>query len=135
MDETLIRNPKYMQRIKNFSGLQFGRGYPTDIDGFMEFNDKTYILLETKYNGASMPYGQRLAIQRLIDLIEETGRKSIALVAEYTNEEGDIDCGKAMVTEYRVNHVWKIPSAPVSVRDAIDRFLAFATDIAEPRVS
>lgn len=124
---TLIRNPKYMQRINNFSGLRFGNGYPTNIDGFIEFGDKAYILIETKYAGGSMPLGQRLAIQRLIDLIEDSGRKSIALVAEYDNEEGDIDCAKAVVTEYRMNHTWKTPRVPLNVRDAMDRFVVLAT--------
>lgn len=124
---TMIRNPKYMQRIKDFSGLRFGKGSPTDIDGFIEFGDKAYVLIETKYTGGSMPFGQRLAIQRLIDLIQESGRKSIALVAEYNNEEGVIDCAKAVVTEYRMNHYWKTPSVPLNVRDAIDRFLVLAT--------
>ena len=69
-----------------------------------------------------MPYGQRLAVERLTDIIEETGRKSIALVAEYENT-GSIDCANAVVVEYRFRRVWRTPRVPLNVRDAIENFL------------
>lgn len=125
MAETLIRNPEIMKRINNFSGLRFGSISPTDIDGLIDFQNKAFVLIETKYTGGEMPDGQRIAIERLTDIIEETGRKSIALVAEYDNKKGDIDCAKAVVVKYRMNHTWKIPRVPLNVRDAIERFVAF----------
>lgn len=119
----VIRNPEQAKRINDFSGLRFGKITPTDIDGLIDFQDKAYVLIETKYTGGHMPFGQRLAIERLIDIIEETGRRSLALVAEYKNNDGEIDCAKAVVVEYRMKHVWRIPRVPLNVRDAIDRFL------------
>jgi hypothetical protein len=119
----VIRNTEQAKRINDFSGLRFGKITPTDIDGFIDFQNKAFVLIETKYTGGHMPFGQRLAIERLIDIIDETGRKGLALVAEYGNELGDIDCAKAVVTEYRYRGEWKIPRIPLNVKDAIDRFL------------
>ena len=119
----VIRNPEQAKRINDFSGLRFGKITPTDIDGMIDFGNKAFVLIETKYTGGRMPFGQRLALERLIDIIEETGRKSLALVAEYSNEAGEIDCAKAVVIEYRYRREWKIPRVPLNVRDAIDRFL------------
>lgn len=119
----VIRNPEQAKRINDFSGLRFGKITPTDIDGLIDFHNKAFVLIETKYTGGRMPFGQRLAIERLIDIIEETGRKGLALVAEYSNEAGEIDCARAVVIEYRYRHEWKIPRVPLNVRDAIDRFL------------
>lgn len=127
--ETLINNQKYIKTANDFYGLQFGKMRPTDIDAFIEFGDRAYIFIETKHTGGSMPDGQRLAIQRLTDIVEGSGRKALALVAEYenTNEDGNIDLAKAVVVEYRMYHTWKIPRVPLNVRDAIDRFVVLAT--------
>jgi hypothetical protein len=124
-DRGVIKNREYATRVRDFSGLRFGKITPTDIDGLIDFKDKAFVLLETKYIGGQMPLGQRLAIERLADIIEETGRKSIALVAEYDNNAGDIDCAKAVVIEYRFRGQWITPRVPLNVKDAIDRFLSF----------
>jgi hypothetical protein len=119
----MINYPEKMKRVNNFSGLHFGNIAPTDIDGLIDFHNKTFVIIETKYHGGQMKLGQRLALERLTDIIESTGRKGLALVAEYDNEEGDIDCAKAVVVEYRFEGEWRIPRVPLNVRDAIDRFM------------
>lgn len=63
-----IRNPKKMRQLIDFKGLELEGGiYPTDIDGLIELRNREYIILEVKHRGAAVPYGQRLAIERMVD--------------------------------------------------------------------
>jgi hypothetical protein len=44
----LIANRKLASQVIDFEGLNYGKKMPTDIDAFMEFDDKTYIFVEVK---------------------------------------------------------------------------------------
>ena len=39
-------------QINDFSGLQYWKVTPTDIDGFVELSDKGYMFYELKYGDA-----------------------------------------------------------------------------------
>lgn len=119
------RERKYTTQARDFTGLRYGNITPTDIDALIDFHDRAYVLIETKYTGGMMPFGQRRALERLTDIIRETGRKSIAIVAEHSNGYGDIDFAKAVVIEYRFRGEWITPRVPLKVKDAIDRFMEF----------
>lgn len=125
MDEPrgIIRNRAYASQIRDFSGMRFGNITPTDIDGFIEYHDKGYVFVESKYGQAKLPYGQRLALQRLIDSLNKV-KPSLLIIASHmegTNE--DIDMGKAIVTEYRSSGVWVIPNSRITVYQIIKKFL------------
>lgn len=75
-----ILNPKRMKQLIDFKGLELDNGiYPTDIDGLIEYHDSEYILLEVKHKDARVPYGQRLAIQRMVDDFTKAGRRQLQL--------------------------------------------------------
>lgn len=79
-----ILNPKRMKQLIDFKGLELDNGiYPTDIDGLIEYHDSEYILLEVKHKDARVPYGQRLAIQRMVDDFTKAGKKAVAIVCEH----------------------------------------------------
>lgn len=119
----VIRNRRFKQ-VNDFSGLRYGSITPTDIDGFLDFNDLWFVFLESKYAGSEMPYGQRLALERLVDCIPEP-KKAIGLIAEHHHrEDEDIDVARAMVTEVRYARSWRDErSRTLTVREAIDLFL------------
>ena len=101
-----ILNPKRMKQLIDFKGLELDNGiYPTDIDGLIEYHDSEYILLEVKHKDARVPYGQRLAIQRMVDDFTKAGKKAVAIVCE---------------------HKWRPPDSPMNVRQAIDKFRKYA---------
>ena len=82
-----ILNPKRMKQLIDFKGLELDNGiYPTDIDGLIEYHDSEYILLEVKHKDARVPYGQRLAIQRMVDDFTKAGKKAVAIVCEHKVE-------------------------------------------------
>ncbi len=48
-----------------FDGLVYGTISPTDIDGFLDFNNRLFVLIEAKSAGAPFCDGQRIAFERL----------------------------------------------------------------------
>jgi hypothetical protein len=120
-----IRNRDHVP-TKDFSGLRYGKITPTDIDGFMEFGDRTFIFIELKFGDAVLKYGQKLAMERLCDACESDQRTSIALVARYnTQGEDAVDVAPLPVSEYRINRKWHKPKNGITVRQAIDQILTW----------
>ena len=62
----VINNIQRAQQINDFSNLLYGKITPTDIDGMIEYRGKLYIFFEIKYKDKDMPFGQRLALERLV---------------------------------------------------------------------
>jgi hypothetical protein len=121
----IIRNEKQAQVLRDFSGLRFERGItPTDIDGFVEFADDVYVLIESKYTGSSLGGGQRKALERLTDCISHM-RNSILIVCNHgvNPETGQkIDVGACIVQEYRTTKKWHKPTTEITVRRLIDLY-------------
>lgn len=117
-----IRNREYANQVKDYSGLLYGRITPTDLDGIIDFGNKAWVIIELKHVDADMPTGQRRAIERLADIIWQSGRPSLVLVAAH-NTDADIDVAFCKVVEYRYHGVWRDPPTYKTVRGAIDGFL------------
>lgn len=85
-----IRNPKKMRQLIDFKGLELDGGiYPTDIDGLIELRNREYIILEVKHRGAAVPYGQRLAIERMVDDFTMVGKSAVAIICEHQVDDPD----------------------------------------------
>lgn len=117
-----IRNPDQAMKVRDFSGLRWGKITPTDIDGFVEFANTLFVFVEGKFNGSAMPYGQRLALERLCDACHNEANKkySIAFVVAH-NGTDSFDYAKGPVVQYRWRGTWVEPTKPVMLKDAIDR--------------
>jgi hypothetical protein len=76
------------QQILDFSGVRYENITPTDIDAVIEYKNRAYIFIEVKYLDAKLPYGQMLAIERLVN---DTSLKkhSFAIIAKH--EIHDVD--------------------------------------------
>ncbi len=96
----VIRNRKYAQQIRDFSKLRFGKITPTDIDAFLDFQDKVFIFIESKYKDSQLPYGQRLALERLADSTWKSGKHTLLIIASHV-KDGDIEYSSCMVRELR----------------------------------
>ena len=96
---------QYRERAKQlieFNNLQFKRHItPTNIDGFFEYDNKAFIFYELKLKDKDTPYGQRLALMRVVDAINATGRNAALFVCSHNVEDPkqDVDAAAAMVTE------------------------------------
>lgn len=122
-----IKNPKRKQQINDFSGLIYGKITPTDIDGLIEYKNKAYIFIEVKYNDALLPYGQKLALERLVKDTATNGKRSIAIIAQHdvsnTNESIFVSECKVRATFLDERNQWKIINQNISVKQCIDAFL------------
>lgn len=120
-----VWNKKYSLQVKNYSGLAYGKKKnqtPTDIDGFIEWNDKLFIFVEIKYKTTKMDRGQEVALERLCDALEKAGKIACVMVAISTTsaDEGPIMVDKLLIGRYRQLGRWHTPLVPTTVREAFD---------------
>jgi len=128
-----IRNRSRAKQLRDFTGLRFGKITPTDIDGFLEFNDTLFVYFEAKQVGATMPYGQKLALTRQCNAIDGTEndqhvtRMAALIVIEHDTEaDQDVDYAKAKVTSVYRNREWRTPSRGITGREAVECLLRLA---------
>ncbi len=125
MERGVIRNEEVARILRDFRSLKFERGItPTDIDCFLEFGGNVYIIVETKFKSNVLSGGQRMALERLVDVIGLT-KKSLLIIAKHDIEphSGEkIDVGNCVVVEYRTNRKWFVAQKVFTVRFLIDKF-------------
>lgn len=119
MERGVIRNREWATKIRDFSGLRFGNITPTDLDGMIEYKNKCFIFYESKFNGADMPFGQRLAFERMID---DHNKPAILFVTKH-NTEGDIDFANTIVQKYYFRKRWHEIEERTTLREATDKFI------------
>ena len=123
----IFRNREYAKQLKSFSGLRFGKITPTDIDGFLDFGNNVYVFIETKHGDAPLPYGQKLALERLCDTCTNAGKASVVLVGHHETD-GDIDVATLPVSLLRMKGKWRKPNKNMTIREAIESFLQWHSE-------
>lgn len=131
-----INNPKRMKQLIDFKGLDVdGYMYPTDIDGIIEYKDSEYILFEIKHGNAEVPYGQKLALKRMIDDFTKAGKQAVAFVCEHTvhNPDKPVVAAWCKVREiyYGKERQWRTPDNEITVREAVDSFQKYSKLVTE----
>ncbi len=124
-DRGKIVNIARAKQVKDFTGLLFGNITPTDIDGLIEYHGKGYVLIELKLGDAVLPFGQRLALERLTDDLHTAHKPTLCIISrhEIYNPQNEIDVANSTVEEYRFKGKWKIPQSSLAVKDIIISFL------------
>lgn len=107
-------------QLIDFRGLKFNKITPTDIDGFIDFGNELFVVLEYKCGDAPMPYGQKLALERYA---KSARVKCYVLVGEHNNNAEDIDGAGSVVREFYNGVNWHIPQSALTVKQAIDILL------------
>ena len=124
-DRGVIQHRDRARQILDFHGLQYERGItPTDIDLFLDFENKAFVFGEIKHRDTPLQYGQRLALERIVDACPIT---AILFMARHDIDdcEKDVDVSILTVDEYRWEQVWKEAVKTETVRQFIDRFHRF----------
>lgn len=102
-----IYNPGQSGQLRDYSGLLFGNITPTDIDGIIEYKNIGYVIIELKYAETKIPFGQRLALERLTDDLQRSGKPAVCLIVIHETPELEIiDVGNSFVHEYRYKGKW-----------------------------
>lgn len=127
-----------MKQLVDFGGLSIdGTIYPTDIDGIVEYKDSEYIILEIKYGHADVPYGQKLALQRMVDDFTTVGKQAVAFICEHNVEDVNtpIVAAQCKVREiyYGGEKKWRAPDERITVREAVDIFQNYSKSITEKK--
>lgn len=119
-----IRNRVLVSQIRDFSGFDLGTITPTDIDGYIEYRGKAHIIFELKSIGSDLPVGQRLALERLVDDLNKSGKFAIGFIAEHNNSTTeDIIARDAIIKEYRYKNVWHQCKKVITLKEASISFL------------
>lgn len=84
-----VQHRRRAKQLYSYEGLFVDGSWATDIDGVMEWKDKGYVFFELKRPGVSMPNGQRLALERLVNDLQKVGKRAILLLCE--NDVADPD--------------------------------------------
>lgn len=127
-----------MKQLIDFKGLMTDGGlYPTDIDGLIEYKDSEYIIFEIKYGSAAVPFGQRLALQRMVDDFTKAGKQAVAFVCEHTvrNSDKPVVAAWCKVREIYdgLEKTWRAPETEMTVRDAVESFQRYSKLAADNR--
>ena len=121
--ENIIRHRGTASTLNNFANLQYGNVYPTDIDAFMEFANKVFILIEGKQDNVELKGGQRYALERLCDKCDDGKSRSLLIVCNNIYSNNEVDLGNSIVREYRSKRKWYQPNCQITVKSIIDNFL------------
>jgi hypothetical protein len=116
-----IRNREMGIQIRDYSGLRWEKITPTDIDGFLDFGGRLFIIIELKYEDADMPNGQKLALERICDACQKGGAESYILIGSHSNATGDIDGANATVIECYYKGRWMNVMIPCGMKYAINK--------------
>ena len=119
---------QFRQRRKqliDFSGLRFGNITPTDCDALIEYHGKAFFFIEFKLRNADVPFGQMLALKRLVDALERAGKYAVLIIAEHTvdNPVDDIDAATCTVRKY-YNYRSEHEPTDISVKTLIEKIIA-----------
>lgn len=119
-NRSLIRDKEFVAQVCDFSGLSFGNIYPTNIDGYCEYQNLCHVFIETKFNNSKFSRGQILAFERLADDLSKV-KPTLFIVSSHWKKD-DIDLANTIVTRFRLAGEWRIPIKNINVHDAIDKF-------------
>lgn len=119
-----IRDWDRATQIKDFTGLQYGKVTPTDIDGSMDFGGRIFILLEAKHRDAPLPGGQRLHLEYQCRSHALAQHPALALVLTHdVSSDEPIPFAVLPVVEFFYRGQWRTPVGAITCREAIDQFL------------
>ena len=122
----LVQHRDRMKQLICFDGLDFGNITPMDIDGCIEYHDKAVILLEYKLKGCTMPAGQKLCLERLVNDVDKAGKVACALLVEHEvyNADEDVVAGDGIVKMIYWKGRWH-RSDGSTVSEYLERFIEY----------
>lgn len=122
-----LKHPKRAKQIIVFEGISSDGIEATDIDGLIEYRNKGYLIYEVKYRDARMPFGQRLALERMVKDYTKSGKEAIAMVVEHNVEDVDkpILIRNCVVREIYCSGEkrWSTPNETMTAKQLTDIFI------------
>jgi hypothetical protein len=118
--------PERKKQLIDYRGIRYGKGTPTDIDGFIEWHGKVFVFYEYKTGNNEMPFGQELAYTHLVDAIRDGGRYAVYFLCKHnTSVDEEINGAECVVEKYYYNGKW-YPGGGRTAKEVTDSFREFA---------
>lgn len=109
-----------------FSGMTFGNIAPTDVDALIEYRNKAYIVFECKYATADLPFGQRLALTRMVDALQSAGKEAVLMICEHTVEaHNDVVLGDTIVRSIYYHRQFHQMPPETTTKEMTERFINY----------
>jgi len=121
---------RYLNRYKqpiSYEGMMRRRKItPTDIDGLIDYHGNCFIYIEGKGVGAPIEYGQRKALENLVDSHVKAGHPACAVIFRHTSDSDSIVIAKDQRVDLIYhNKQWRPPVAPMTVLQFIERWESY----------
>jgi hypothetical protein len=108
-DRGAIHTPTRARQLHDFSGLRIGNITPTDVDGFIDYQHKAFVFFELKFADNELPFGQRLALERVVDAIHRPELRATLLVAEHQHEPDEmVDAAHCRMRSIYYQRKWHV---------------------------
>lgn len=131
MGKDIWNNRDYAKQLIDFSGLQFGKKRPTDVDAMIEYGNKGFIFFELKYGAGKVPLGQDLALVRLTDSLDKVKPTLLVYCSHHTTCDKDVPLHETKVIKYRRNRKWYEPKREITAYDITVSFLDWLDERSE----
>ena len=116
---SLIRNSNQTKQGIDFTGIEYGKIHPTDIDAVLEFDNEALILMEVKKKGNKIPTGQRLVLERIANSWHTNKSVVLYVTHSFKNDNKDIPLSECNVDRVYINKEWKILNKTISLSDTL----------------
>ena len=116
---SLIRNSNQTKQGIDFTGIEYGKIHPTDIDAVLEFDNEALILMEVKKKGNKIPIGQRLVLERIANSWHTNKSVVLYVTHSFKNDNKDIPLSECNVDSVYINKEWKILNKTISLSDTL----------------
>ena len=126
----LFHNMSRAKQLIDFSEIRIGKTIiPTDIDCFVEYHNKAYILGEYKYKkyahkDPELNYGQSTAITIAASDLRMCGKDILLFIATHDTHDTNelVNGADSKVWTYKWNETWECP-VDLTVIDLINKFI------------
>ncbi len=125
-----LEHPERAAQLVDLTGINYGNLSPTDVDGFLEIKNKLFVFFEFKNeNAPPIGYGQRTALERVVDALHQSGKVSLAVIGQHNTAHAEIVNGAASkALEVRWQGQWvSLEGDRYTVKDCVNRALKFAS--------
>lgn len=126
MERGKIVHKERSQQVLDFTGLQWGKITPTNIDMSVDFGGKLFMFGETKLKGTPLLPGQRWHLELLVEACKYP---AVAYITEHEvyDTSKEVDMARTIVKERFSNTQheprWIQPESDnLLLRDEMDRF-------------
>ena len=122
------KNANRGRQLLLFTDLNYDSNVaPMDLDGLIEYHNRKRVLIEVKLQNTPVPYGERTALERMVNDFSIAGKEAIAIIADHKvfDTKADVLVKDCLVRElyHSRERQWRPPKKMMTVQMLLDSFL------------